>query len=294
MENEQELSAKADSQVQDTPVADKFNQTEFKRTEEQKPIEELATELEAKSGKKDEPAQSEISNTDSDKSEKVPPKETFDLEKWDGKVELLPEKLRKIVTDNQAAYTAKAQEAARYKQELEQLTTKVEPTKDRPLMTPEEFEEAQLSPEKFMEVSERIANRAVERKVAELMPVFQKIQQTQTVAENQQAINEFAKEHEDFWDIHDADPELFLSIASQTKDLNKTYGMLSKFKAKLADQEKNKAQGRVKEKKNASTFSRSTNQTENVVFIDGTKEDVLRKQIEFAMQGKNIQVKLKK
>lgn len=226
MENEQELSAQADSNVQDIQVADKFKSQEFHRVKEQEPIEKLADAMEAKPEQKDEPAQSELSNTDSDKSEKVPPKETFDIEKWDGKVEALPEKLRKIVTDNQAAYTAKAQEAAELRKELEQRTIAVNTAKDQPLMTPEEFEEAQLSPAKMEEVVNRIAMRAIEKKAAELMPVITQVQHNQRVVENEKAINDFAQAHEDFWELHDASPKLFMSLIQQTKSLQETYETL--------------------------------------------------------------------
>lgn len=293
MENEQELSAQADSNVQDIKVDDKFNKPEFNRATEPDPIEKLADDLEAKLEKKDEPTQSELSNKDSDKSDKVPPKENFDIEKWDGKVEALPEKLRKIVTDNQAAYTAKAQEVAELRKELEQRTIAVNTAKDQPLMTPEEFEEAQLSPAKMEEVVNRIAMRAIEKKAAELMPVITQVQHTQRVVENEKAINDFASQHEDFWELHDASPKLFMSLIQQTKSLQETYETLKQFKNAESQKAKQEAQGRIKEKKNASTFSRSTNQTENVMYINGTKEDVLRKQIELAMQGKKIQVKLK-
>lgn len=292
MENEQELPVAqvTDSNVPDIQVADKFKSQEFNRVKEQEPIEKLADAMEAKSEHKDEPTQSELPDTDSDKSEKVPPKETFDIEKWDGKVEALPEKLRKIVTDNQAAYTAKAQEAARYKQELERLN-KPPQQPNQPLFTVEEYEEAQLNPQKFLELTQKIASKEIERAKAELMPVVDKIQYEQTVAQNEKMINDFATKNEDFWDLYETG--IMQPLIDKFKNLEEPYRMVKEFQNKLADQEKNKAQGRVKEKKNASTFSRSTNQTENVVYINGTKEDVLRKQIEFAMQGKKVQVKLK-
>lgn len=295
MENEQELPEvkTEDSNVQDTGIAEKFTKQEFTRTKEKEPIEKLADEIESKPESTTEPAQPELPNTDSGEESKVPPKkETFDIEKWDGKVDLLPEKLRKIVVDNQAAYTAKAQEAAKLKQEIELLTRK--PTIEQPLFTPDEYEEAQLNPAKFAELVNRVASKVVEQKSAELLPVLTKVQHEQAVAQNEKLINEFAETHEDFWELHDASPELFMALVDKTRDLNKTYETLKKFKSHESEKAKLEAQSRIKEKKNASTFTRSPNTTENVMFIEGTQDDVLRKQIEFVMQGKNIRVKLKK
>jgi len=287
-----------DTQVEDSSdVADKFTKPEFNRVNQDKePIEKLADAMEAQPEKSDSETQAELSNTDSaPTTEELPPtKDAFNYEKWDGKVESLPEKLQKIVKDNQAMATAKAQEAARYKQELELLSVKRQEAVEQPLVTPEEYEEAQLSPAKFVEVVNKLIARGVEKKAAELMPIVNQVQRTQQVAENEKAINDFAKEHEDFWDLHDASPSLFMALISQNRDLGKTYETLKQFKNSHEEKAKQAAQARVKEKKNASTFSRTAKHTENVMYIEGTQDDVLRKQIEMSLAGKDIRVKLKK
>ena len=298
-EQVQELSG-AETKVDVTDsntVAKEFQTKEFTRVNQDKePIEKLAEAIESKPELSEPEDQAELSNTESaQKKEELPPKkEAFDIEKWDGKVEALPEKVRKIISDNQAAYTAKAQEAAQLKKQLEQLTVTRETTKEQPLLTPEEYEEAQLSPAKFVEVVNRVAERAIEKKAAELMPVISNVQRTQQIAENEKAINDFAKQHEDFWELHDSNPKLFMSLVSQTRNLQETYETLKQFKTALSEKAKQEAQVRVKEKKAATTFGRTSKHTENVMYIDGSQDDVLAKQIEMTMQGKNIQVKQKK
>lgn len=295
-EQTQELPGDTQVSTDSSDVADKFKIPEFERVNQEKePIEKLADALEEKLEPTDTKSQTELSNTDSVAKEELPPKkEAFDYEKWDGKIEALPEKLQKIVKDTQAMATSKAQEVARLKQELEHLQVKREEAKEQPLITPEEYEEAQINPNKFLEVINRVADRAIEKKAAELMPMISRVQYTQNVAENEKAINDFAKDHEDFWDLHDASPKLFLSLLSQTKNIPETYETLKQFKNAESDKAKQEAQARVKEKKNASTFGRTSKHTENVMYIEGTQDDVLRKQIELSLAGKNVQVRLKK
>ena len=295
--NTQELPVDASADADSSGVAEQFTKHEFNRVNQVKePIEKLADAMESKPELSETESQTELSNTDSaqTKEELPPTKDAFNYEKWDGKVESLPEKLQKIVKDNQAMATAKAQEAARYKQELELLSVKREEAIEQPLVTPEEYEEAQLSPAKFVEVVNKLIARGVEKKAAELMPIVNQVQRTQQVAENEKAINDFAKEHEDFWELHDASPSLFMALIGQNRDLGKTYETLKQFKNSHEEKAKQAAQNRVKEKKNASTFSRTAKHTENVMYIEGTKDDVLRKQIELSLAGKNIRVKLKK
>lgn len=298
MEGEQTQELPEAKAEDSSGVAKEFQHKEFQRTNQEKePIEKLAEAIESKPelSEPNPDVELETETVSSAKKEELPPKkEAFDIEKWDGKVEVLPEKLQKVIKDNQAAYTAKAQEAAQLKKQLEQLTVSRETTKEQPLLTPEEYEEAQLSPAKFVEVVNRVAERAIEKKAAELMPVISNVQRTQQIAENEKAINDFAKQHDDFWDLHDSNPKLFMSLVSQTRNLQETYDTLKQFKTALSEKAKQEAQGRVKEKKNASTFGRTSKHTENVMYIEGSADDVLSKQIEMTMQGKNIQVKQKK
>lgn len=297
----------ADEQTQELPdnvaqatvtdssvVADKFASKEFTRVNQEKePIEKLADAIEAKPELSEtNPSTEETVKTEVPvKKEVAPPSTQFDYGKWDGKVESLPEKLQKIVKDNQAMATTKAQEAAQLKQQLDLLTTK-KPTEE-PLFSQDEFEEAQINPNKMYELINKVAMRAVEAKASELMPVISQVQNVQRVAENEKAINDFAKEHEDFWDLHDASPKLFMSVLGQNKNLSETYELLKSFKSAEAEKAKQEAQKRVAEKKAASTFGRTVKHTENIMYVEGSKDDVLAKQIEMTMQGKNIQVKQK-
>ena len=293
-ENTQELPT---TEVEDSSViADKFTNTEFKReNQEKEPIEKLADAIEAKPEQETAPkSTAELPNKDSAKKEKVPPQVTFDVDKWDGKVEALPEKLRKIVTDNQAAYTQKAQEAAKLRDDLEQLNTKLKATPEAPLFTVQEYEQAQLDPVKFQELMKRTVSKEVEIQRQELLPLLNKIQFEQNVTQQQKNIDDFAETHKDFWKLYEANPDLFIAHMEKTKDLNATYTAIKQFKDKLADEAKNDAQVRVKEKKEASSYGRTAARTEDVVYIEGSKDDVLRKQIELTLQGKNVQVRLKK
>lgn|SRR3990167_1148601 len=296
MENEQTQELSNTKVADSSVVADKFNIPEFTRVNQEKePIEKLAEAIETKPEIPDPNSQTELSNKDSVKTDELPPKkEAFDHEKWDGKIDSLPENIQKIVKDTQAMATSKAQEAAQLKKELEQRTVQIEAAKDQPLITQEEYEEAQLSPTKFVEVINRLAARAIDKKAAELMPVISQVQHTQLVAENEKAINDFAKEHEDFWELHDASPKLFMALISQNKNLSETYETLKQFQQARDDKAKKTAQTRVQEKKNASTFGRTSKHTENIMYIEGSQDDVLRKQVELTLEGKNIQVRLKK
>lgn len=291
-----ELPAAPKGADDSTTVAKEFQTHEFQRVNQNKePIEKLAEAMEAKPELSEpEDSQTELPPAESvEKKEELPPKkEAFDHEKWDGKVESLPEKLQKVVKDNQAAYTAKSQEAAQLKQQLELISKK--PDASSPLFTQEEYEAALISPDKFVEVVNKLIMKGVEQKSAELLPTITKIQHTQIVAENEKAINDFAKEHEDFWDLHDASPKLFMSLIGQTKNLQETYETLKQFKSAQADKAKQDAQVRVKEKKAASTFGRTAKHTENIMYVEGSDDDVLAKQVEMTMMGKNIQVRKKK
>lgn len=295
-DNTQELpeAQATDSSVKEAPVAEKFANKEFNRPTEKSPIEKLADKISSQPERSAPDSELELPQTeDSSEDKNTPPsKEAFNFEKWDGKVESLPEKVQKIVKDNQAMATAKAQEAAQYKKQLEEMSVrKPESVSNAPLFTQDEYEEAQLNPNKFAELVERVSNKVVEQKSQELMPIVSKIQYEQTVASNEKAINDFAKEHTDFWELYE--DGLLEPFVQQTKNLEQAYSMAKAIVEKREARANQKAQGRVKEKKAASTFGRSTSHTENVMFINGTKDDALRKQIELAMQGKNIQVKPK-
>ncbi len=292
-EQTQELPEVSKETTDSSDVAAKFKNTEFSRVNQTKdPIEKLADAIEAKPELTEPNSEVEEVKKESTKEELPPKKEAFNHEKWDGKIESLPENLQKIVKDNQAMATTKAQEAAKYKAELEQRTKVQE--ENRPLFTQEEFEEAQLNPAKFAELLNRGIQTQLEKAKMELLPVINKVQYEQTVAQNEKAINDFADEHEDFWELHDASPELFMAMIDKNKSLDKTYATLKQFKNSHEEKAKKAAQARVQEKKSASTFTRSTNQSDNVLYVEGSQDDVLKKQVEMALQGKNIQVRLKK
>lgn len=297
-ENTQELS---NTQVEDSSgVAEKFSQPEFNRSNKEKDaVEQIADKIASNPELSDPESQSELPNKDSDKKEKVPPtKEAFNYEKWDGKVESLPEKLQKIVKDNQAMATAKAQEVARLKAEIEQNTAKrTQP--DSPAITQEEYEAAQISHEKFIEVVNKLVAKGIEAGKAELVPLISEVKYEQTVAQNEKFINEFAEKNPDFWDMYnigkiDNQPGILETLVDKHKNLEVAYNLMKHFEKSLSEKAKNEAQGRVKEKKAATTFGRTPKHSENIMYIEGSKDDVLAKQIEMTMAGKNIQVKQKK
>lgn len=283
----------------DVSIAPKFSKSEFERKIEKEPIEKLADEIAAKPELSDQENETEVPvNTESKKAKKQTPstkevfKEPFNLDKWDGNITSLPEKLQKIVKDHQAMATTKAQEAAELRKQVEEFKKKPEASSEAPLFTPEEYEEAQLNPNKFTDLVMRVANRVVEEKSKELMPIVSQIQQEQQIANNSKLIDDFAKKHEDFWELYeDGLVEPFLE---RTKSLEQAYTMATELRSRIEARAMNKVHNTVSNKKNASTFTKSGNHSENVMYIEGSKDDALRKQIELAMSGKNIQVRVKK
>lgn len=291
MEEAQELSG---AEATDSSVMEGLNKQEFNRSKEKEPIEKLADKIEANPESSDPESQSEVTDKVSDKKEeKVPPKkETFNAEKWDGNVEALPENIRKVIKDNQAAFTKSQQELAELRKQVEQPKQPVAAEPQPLQITQEDFEEAQINPNKFVDVVTRLVKQGVEEAKKELVPVVTNIQREQDIAKHQKAINDFAETHEDFWDLYE--DGLLMPFIEKHKDLTRAYEEGKNILSKLEARANAQAQDRVREKKNASTFGKGTSHTENVMYIEGSKDDVLRKQIELAAEGKRIQVKLKK
>lgn len=195
------------------------------------------------------------------------PAEPWSLDKWDGNPGTLPEKLKKIVTDNQAAFTQKAQEAAQLKQALEAMQQEAQAKQvASDVITQEEFEAAQLDPSKFMELSRRAAAIELRKEKEALQPVINEIQQKQAFVEGQQMITEFAKQHTDFWELHDKG--LIEPFVKLYGTLDAAYEKATQIAAGLKQEAKTEIQKTVQGKKAASSLTpASATQQVEVVYV---------------------------
>jgi hypothetical protein len=228
-------------------------------------------------------------------AEKAP--ETFDYSKWDGATQSLPEKLQKIVKDNQAAFTEKAKEAATFKQQYDELQAKVnnylqeidKQKQAKPLFSQEEFEAAQLDPNKFLELTQRVAKNIVDAEKAQIAPLMNQLQFNQQVVENERVINDFASKNPDFWQLYDAK---ILEPFVKEHGLEKGYAMAKEVAAKFEQQATQKSQARVNEKKGAITSKPTNTQSIEVTYVD-RPEDVLPTAMRYAAEGKHVKVKVR-
>ena len=226
------------------------------------------------------------------------PVENFDLSKWDGNALTLPDKIKKIVVDNQVAFHEKAKEAAELKAQNEgysQLIAKytqqvqAQQQKDKPLFSQEEFEAAQLDPAKFLDLTSRVAKNIVDAEKAQIAPVLNQIDFNQKVVENERVIQDFASKHKDFWQLYDAGIlEPFVKELGIDKGYEKAVGIASKFQ----QQATSTAQARVQEKKGSIAAKPTNAQSIEVSYVD-RPEDVLPAAMRFAAEGKHVKVKVK-
>lgn len=224
--------------------------------------------------------------------------EVFDLSKWDGNALTLPDKIKKIVTDNQVAFHEKAKEAAELKAQYEALQGMVnnyaqqiaQPDPAQPLFTKEEFEQAQLDPNKFLDLTTRVAQHIVDQKAQGLEPLISQIQFNQQVTENEKAINDFAGKHQDFWQLYDAG---ILEPLVTKHGLEQGYNLAAKAKANLMQEAINLSQNRVQQKKASIAAVPTQAQSIEVTYVD-RPEDALPTAARFAAEGKKVKVKLRK
>lgn len=226
------------------------------------------------------------------------PVEPFELSKWNGDVQALPEQLKKIITDNQTAFHAKAKEAADTKAQFDDLQNKVnnylkqveqQNAAKQPLFSREEFEAAQLDPNKFLELTTRVAQNIVDREKQNLEPIISQVQFNQQVVENERVINDFATKNKDFWQLYDAG---ILEPLVSKHGLQEGYRMAAQAKSNLLQEATNTAQARVQEKKSSVSVKPTSTQSIEVTYVD-RPEDVLPTAMRYAAEGKHIKVKLR-
>lgn len=265
---------------------------EYVSTEPRHPLMDILDKADAKAKAKAEATSAET------KKEALPQDKgaAFDYSKWDGNVLTLPENIRKIVDDNKAAFHTKAQEAAQYKEQFDKLQSQVndylaqmKAQNQQPLFTEDEFQAAQLDPAKFLDLSSRVAKDIVEKEKAQLVPMITQIQFNQKVAENEKRINDFAKQHEDFWNLYEAG--VLEPLVSQ-HGLEKGYEMASGMAKKLEQAAVQKSQARVQEKKASTSVTPTPSSMIEVLYVNNPK-DVLPTQIRMAAEGKKVKVRYK-
>jgi len=223
------------------------------------------------------------------------PAPAFDYSKWDGNVLTLPDNIQKVIKDNQAAFHTKAQEAAEYKQQFEELQGKVDQylqsvkQQESPLFTEEEFQAAQLDPNKFLELTSKVAQHIVEKEKQQLTPMITQIQFNQQVAENEKRINEFAAKHPDFWSLYEAG---VLEPLVSAHGLEKGYETASTIANNLKQDAIQKSQARVQEKKASISATPTPSALIEVMYVNNPNE-VLPTQIRMAAEGKKVKVRYK-
>jgi hypothetical protein len=223
--------------------------------------------------------------------------ESFDYNKWDGDTKSLPDKLQKIVKDNQAAFHEKAKEASTFKQQFEELQAKVnnyvqelnKQNQNKPLFTQQEFEAAQLDPTKFNELINRVVEQKVSEKEAQIAPVISEVQFQQQVVENERLIGDFAAKNKDFWNLYDAG---ILEPMVKELGLEAGYAKASEIAGKFQQAATQSAQARVQEKKASISVKPTNTQSIEVSYVD-RPEDVLPTAMRFAAEGKKVKVKVK-
>ena len=268
---------------------------EYVSTEPRHPLQDVLD----KAAKKAEDAKNAVQtkqSTESTLGQK--PVEAFDYAKWDGNVLTLPENIKRIVTDNQVAFHEKAQEAAELKGQYEalsqlvnQYTEQIQATRrqNEPLFTQQEFETAQLDPQKFLELTSRVAKNIVDAEKAQFAPMLDRIDFQQKVVENERVINDFAGKHTDFWQLYDAG---ILEPLIKEMGLDQGYAKAAAIAGKFQQKATSDSQARILEKK-GSVAARPTNtQSIEVAYVD-RPEDVLPTAMRFAAEGKHVKVKVK-
>jgi hypothetical protein len=269
---------------------------EFVSTEPRHPLQDILD----KAAKKQEEAKAKAAQTETQKQEALgqKPVESFDMSKWDGNALTLPDKIKKIVVDNQVAFHNKAKEAAELKAQNDAMSglinkytqqMQAQQRQNQPLFSQEEFEAAQLDPKKFLDLTSRVAKNIVEAEKAQLSPIINQIDFNQKVAENERVINDFASKHKDFWQLYDTGAlEPFVKEHGLEAGYNKAVELANKFQQQATQA----AQARVQEKK-ASVSARPTNtQSIEVMYVD-KPEDVLPTAMRFAAEGKHVEVRVK-
>ncbi len=283
----------AQPEASSTPVASEVQpeiKKEYVSNEPRHPLQDILDKAEAKAKAKAEATSKAV------KPEALDPKKSapvFDYSKWDGNVLTLPDNIQKLVNDNKTAFHTKAQEAATYKAQLDELQAKVDSylqaaeREQSPLFTEEEFQAAQLDPNKFLELSQRVAKDIVEKEKQQLAPMITQIQFNQQVAENEKKINDFATKHNDFWNLYEAG---ILEPLIGKHGLEEGYNMAATIANNLKQDAIQKAQSRVLEKKASVSVTPTKAQSIEVLYVNNPN-DVLPTAAKLAAEGKKVKVK---
>lgn len=278
-----------------TSVVQTETPKEYVSTEPRHPLQDVLDKA-AEKAKAKEAAQTEP--TKSEALGEPKPAEVFDLAKWDGNALTLPDKIKKIVTDNQAAFHEKAKEAAELKARYEELhqvvnqyAQQIQQTQQQanPLFTKEEFEAAQLDPNKFLELTSRVAKNIVEAEKAQLAPIISQLEFNQKVVENEKVINDFASKNKDFWQLYDAG---ILEPYVSKLGLEEGYKTAASIANKFKQQALTESQARVQEKKGSITAKPTSTQSIEVTYVD-RPDQVLPTAARYAAEGKKVKVKVK-
>lgn len=308
MENNEQVTELASSAPETTPVAPEVTQTapdasvvqpevkkEFISTEPRHPLQDILD----KAAKKAEEAKNAVQpETKKEETLGDKPVENFDMSKWDGNALTLPEKIKKIVIDNQVAFHEKAKEAAELKGQYEalsklvnQYTTQIQQTKqpNKPIFSQEEFEAAQLDPNKFLELTSRVAKNIVDAEKAQISPILNQIDFNQKVVENERVINDFSSKHKDFWQLYDAG---ILEPLVKELGLEQGYAKAAAIAGKFQQQATTASQARIQEKKGSVSVKPTNTQSIEVTYVD-RPEDVLPTAARFAAEGKKVKVRVR-
>lgn len=286
----QQPVASSEPQKQDISLPQK----ETVPTEPRHPLQDVLD----KAAKKAEEAQKQKVEADKTLAVKPAVEPAFDIAKWDGNANSLPDKLKKIVSDNQAAFTKKAQEATEFKQKFETLNAQVQQYLEQqklqhaaqnPPFTKEEYDAAMLDPNKFLVLTQKVAQGIVDAEKAQLQPVISQIEFNQKVAENERVINKFAEVKKDFWELYD---DGILEPLVTQYGLEEGYKRAADFKEKSSQRALAASQQRVQQKKSATTVAPTQPQQVEVVYVERQSE-VLPMAAKLAAEGKKVKVRVR-
>jgi len=175
-------------------------------------------------------------------------------------------------------------------QEVAQTTNELPISED-------DFLAAQVDPQKFVEVQQRLLMQQAQPFLQKLQGIEQKIQTYEKQVQREQAertIDGFAKQHPDFWEIHP------VIMKSALQEVQKTGGTIEQAYQQAKTLEKQyfeKAQGKIKskveEKKKAVSAAPSKSMEPEIVYVSN-RQEANRVAFENARLGKRVDVRVKK
>lgn len=154
-------------------------------------------------------------------------------------------------------------------------------------MTAEQWNMIKDDPMKVTEYMQSIVQANLNQAAEAVGQELNQIKHTQAVAEWEKNIQDFAKEHPDMWELHEAG--LFKPILEATVkaggSLEDAYLQSVKIRDGLRQKAQAEAQTRVKQKKDASTFTGTAAADMETVVVD-KKSDVFEKAFDLAYDKK--------